>query len=234
MERFANALHECSIYRVRSCPTDGYADVYVYPPCLIHFLQAIFGQRSSERSVFATFLYFYGYFLERTCGICRSLRIHDCLPCGKKRYPFFQTIFRLVGMGRVIRFCAVWFLCIYLEGGTAYLNNLLFHQTINRAIDSFDHKKAFWYYGITFWYSVAPWSILYVATIIIAIKKKLLTTDKEKLFLSTIVSTFVLLSMFSAKLDIYMLPLFPFFTYLTILLLPKIKGKWLTFPYIFP
>ena len=126
-------------------------------------------------------------------------------------------------------FCAIWFLGIYLEGGSTYLNNLLFHQTINRAIDSFDHKKAFWYYGVTFWYSVAPWSILYITTIVIAIKKKLLTTDKEKLFLSAIVSTFVILSMFSGKLDIYMLPLFPFFTYLTILLLPKIKEKWIAF-----
>lgn len=126
-------------------------------------------------------------------------------------------------------FCAIWFLGIYLEGGSTYLNNLLFHQTINRAIDSFDHKKAFWYYGVTFWYSVAPWSILYITTIVIAIKKKLLTTDKEKLFLSAIVSTFVILSIFSGKLDIYMLPLFPFFTYLTILLLPKIKEKWIAF-----
>ncbi len=131
-------------------------------------------------------------------------------------------------------FCAVWFLSIYLEGGSTYLNNLLFHQTINRAIDSFDHKKAFWYYGVTFWYSVAPWSILYITTIVIAIKKKLLTTDKEKLFLSAIVSTFVILSMFSGKLDIYMLPLFPFFTYLTILLLPKIKEKWIAFSVYIP
>ena len=131
-------------------------------------------------------------------------------------------------------FCAIWFLGIYLEGGSTYLNNLLFHQTINRAIDSFDHKKAFWYYGVTFWYSVAPWSILYITTIVIAIKKKLLTTDKEKLFLSAIASTFVILSMFSGKLDIYMLPLFPFFTYLTILLLPKIKEKWIAFSVYIP
>lgn len=130
--------------------------------------------------------------------------------------------------------CVVWFGGVFIEGGSKYLNNLLFHQTINRAIDSFNHKKAFWYYGVTFWYSVAPWSLLYITTIIIAIKKKLLTTDKEKLFLTVIVSTFVILSVFSAKLDIYMLPLFPFFTYLTILLLPKIKEKWVTFTLYIP
>jgi len=152
----------------------------------------------------------------------------------KKEIRHFGRYFGWREWGILSGFCAIWFLCIYLEGGSAYLNNLLFHQTINRAIDSFDHKKAFWYYGVTFWYSVAPWSILYIATIVIAIKKKLLTTDKEKLFLSTIVSTFVLLSMFSGKLDIYMLPLFPFFTYLTILLLPRIKEKWIAFSVYIP
>ncbi|WP_081619458.1 ArnT family glycosyltransferase [Butyricimonas synergistica] len=136
--------------------------------------------------------------------------------------------------GILLGLCAIWFGCVFAEGGTAYLNNLLFNQTVNRAVDSFHHKEAFWYYGVTIWYSVAPWSLLYAATIIIALRKKLLTTDKEKFFFTIIASTFVLLSVFSAKLDIYMLPLFPFFTYLTILLLPKMKEKWVAFTVYIP
>lgn len=152
----------------------------------------------------------------------------------KKEIRHFGHYFGWREWGILSGLCIVWFSCIYLEGGSAYLNNLLFHQTINRAIDSFDHKKAFWYYGVTFWYAVAPWSLLYVTTLIIAIKKKLLSTDKEKFFLSIIGSTFVVLSIFSAKLDIYMLPIFPFFTYLTILLLPKEKEKWVSFALYIP
>lgn len=136
--------------------------------------------------------------------------------------------------GILLGLCAVWFGGVYAEGGNTYLNNLLFNQTVNRAIDSFHHKEAFWYYGVTIWYSIAPWSLLYVTTIIIALRRKLITTDKEKFFLVVIVSTFVLLSVFSAKLDIYMLPLFPFFTYLTVLLLPKIKEKWVAFTIYIP
>lgn len=152
----------------------------------------------------------------------------------KKDIRSLGRYFGWLEWGVLLGCCAIWFLGIYLEGGATYLNNLLFHQTINRAVDSFDHKKAFWYYGVTFWYSVAPWSILYIATILITIKKRVLTTDKEKLFLTAIVSTFVILSLFSGKLDIYMLPLFPFFTYLTILLLPKIKEKWIAFSVYIP
>ena len=105
--------------------------------------------------------------------------------------------------GILLGLCAIWFGCVYIEGGNAYLNNLLFNQTVNRAIDSFHHKEAFWYYGITIWYSIAPWSLLYIATIIIALRKKLLTTDKEKFFLTVIVSSFVLLSMFSAYYNLF-------------------------------
>lgn len=152
----------------------------------------------------------------------------------KRDIRSFRRYFRWKEWGVLSGFCAVWFLCIYLEGGSTYLKNLLFHQTINRAVDSFDHKKSFWYYGVTFWYSVAPWSILYMTTIIVAIKRKLIKTDKEKLFLSAIVSTFVILSMLSGKLDIYMLPMFPFLTYLTVLLFPKIKGKWISFSVYIP
>ena len=152
----------------------------------------------------------------------------------KKEIRQFGRYLGWSAWGILLGLCAIWFGCVYIEGGNAYLNNLLFNQTVNRAIDSFHHKEAFWYYGITIWYSIAPWSLLYIATIIIALRKKLLTTDKEKFFLTVIVSSFVLLSMFSAKLDIYMLPLFPFFTYLTVLLLPKIKEKRIAFAVYIP
>ena len=152
----------------------------------------------------------------------------------KKEIRLFGQYLGWKQWGILLGLCAVWFGCVFAEGGAAYLNNLLFNQTVNRAIDSFNHKEAFWYYGVTIWYSIAPWSLLYIATIIIALRKKLLTTDKEKFFLTVIASTFVLLSVFSAKLDIYMLPLFPFFTYLTILLLPKIKEKWVAFTVYIP
>ncbi len=152
----------------------------------------------------------------------------------KKELRHFSRYFGLVEWCVLLGLCATWFLCIYLEGGNSYLQALLFHQTINRAIDSFDHKQGFWYYGVSYWYSTAPWSILYITTFIIAIKKRLVSTDKEKFFLSIIVPTFIALSLFSAKLDIYMLPLFPFFTYLTILLLPKIHSKWIALALYIP
>lgn len=136
------------------------------------------------------------------------------------RYLGWRTWGILVGL------CAVWFGCVYAEGGNEYLNNLLFHQTLDRASDSFHHKEPLWYYCMAYWYSLAPWSILYATVIIIALRKRLLKTDLEKFFLTVIATVFVVMSLFSAKLDIYLLPIFPFFPYLTAVLLPRMRGNW--------
>ena len=78
--------------------------------------------------------------------------------------------------GILLALCAVWFGCVYAEGGKSYLNNLLFNQTVNRAVDAFHHKEPVWYYLKTIWYSLAPWILLYVAAIILGIRKHLINT----------------------------------------------------------
>ena len=55
-----------------------------------------------------------------------------------------------------------WFAGVLAEGGTEYLNNLVFHQTVGRAVDSFHHKAPFYFYGISIWYSIFPWSFLFI------------------------------------------------------------------------
>jgi len=118
---------------------------------------------------------------------------------------------------------AIWFTGVFVEGGYDYLHNLLFNQTVNRAVDSFHHKKPFYYYFEVIWYCLAPWSLLYIGLIFAGIKAKLINTDLEKFFLTIITVTFVCLSLISSKVEVYMLPAFPFFGYLTVLLLQKIK-----------
>lgn len=123
--------------------------------------------------------------------------------------------------------CIIWFGCVYLEGGKSYLNNLLFNQTVNRAVDAFHHKAPLWYYLKTIWYSLAPWILLYITAIILGLRKKLLNSDIKRFFLVIITTTFIALSIFSGKLDIYMLPIFPFIGYLAGLMLPSLPERWL-------
>lgn len=113
--------------------------------------------------------------------------------------------------------CALWFLGVYIEGGAGYLNNLLFHQTMDRAVNAFHHKRPVWYYVIAAAYSLAPWTLLVVGVMFASLKKKLIQSDMEKLFLCMSAATFVLLTCISSKLAIYLLPMLPFALYYVML-----------------
>lgn len=128
--------------------------------------------------------------------------------------------------------CGAWFAGVYAEGGNQYLNNLLFNQTVNRAVNSFHHKEPIYYYLTTSWYSLAPWSLLYAGILVMRLKKRLATTDLERFFLVVALSTLVTLSLISSKLQIYLLPAFPFITYLSVLWIPKFDSKRWMFPLV--
>lgn len=126
--------------------------------------------------------------------------------------------------------CGAWFSGVYAEGGSTYLDNLLFNQTVNRAVNSFHHKEPFFYYFITIWYSLVPWSLLVITILLYGLKKRIVSTDLERFFLSITLSTFTILSLFSSKLAVYLLPAFPFFVYLSLLWFKKLGSpRWMYF-----
>lgn len=111
---------------------------------------------------------------------------------------------------------ALWFAAVYLEGGTQYLDNLLFKQTVGRAVKSFAHNEPFYFYLISIWYSIAPWSPAVIGAIIGALvvrRHRIELPETALFFITTAISSTALLSCFSAKLSVYLLPAFPFFIY---------------------
>ncbi len=119
--------------------------------------------------------------------------------------------------------CALWFTAVWLEGGREYLDNLLFHQTVDRAVDAFHHKEPVWYYLVSVWYSLAPWSLLLAALFVAAARRRLRITPLERFFLCIVGSTFVMLSAFSSKIAVYLAPAFPFIVYLAFLFWQRIR-----------
>lgn len=113
--------------------------------------------------------------------------------------------------------CLLWFAGVYADGGKSYLSDLLFHQTFGRAVNSFHHKAPIYYYFITIWYSIAPWCLLLAGALIASFSNKEKSrSELETFFLTGIVATFVMLTAFSGKLAIYMLPIYPLMAYLFI------------------
>ena len=138
------------------------------------------------------------------------------------RYWGWKTITVLITL------CGIWFAGVYSEGGIQYLGNLLFNQTVNRAVNAFHHKESFYYYFVAIWYSLAPWSLLIITIFLVGLKKRLASTDLELFFLVVALSTFVTLSLFSSKLAVYMLPAFPFIVYLSVMWLRRLGSpRWM-------
>lgn len=138
------------------------------------------------------------------------------------RYWGWKTLTLLLAL------CGAWFAGVYAEGGSTYLNNLLFNQTVNRAVNSFHHKEPFFYYFVSIWYSMAPWSFLILGILWVGLKNRIVSTDLERFFLAITLSTFVVLSLFSSKLAVYLLPTFPFFVYLSLIWLKKLGSpRWI-------
>lgn len=123
----------------------------------------------------------------------------------------------------ILLLCLLWFTLTWIEAGTGYLKDLLFNQTYNRAVSSFHHKEPFWYYGKTFLYSFAPWSLFYLLLIFVGIKNKLIKTDIDKFFLTIITTSLLFLSVVSSKIEIYLLPIYPFVAYLSVIILRRSK-----------
>ena len=112
-----------------------------------------------------------------------------------------------------------WLAGAYLEGGRTYLQDLTLHQTFGRAVHAFHHQAPFWFYLPVIWGVAAPWCLLTLPAAALSLargrKARYQGSEalrRERLFLSVVLTGLVLLSLFSSKLAIYLLPLLPFLT----------------------
>lgn len=128
--------------------------------------------------------------------------------------------------GVIAALSALWLTGVYLDGGPEYLNNLLFHQTIDRAVSAFDHKKPFWFYLLYVWVVLFPFSPVLICAWVQSFRIRNNRSSAERLMAVASVMTFVMLSCFSSKLFIYLLPICPLITAMYPLVHDRMSWKW--------
>lgn len=130
--------------------------------------------------------------------------------------------------GILLVLCGIWFSAVWAEGGKEYLDNLLFHQTLDRAVNAFHHKRRFWYYLTSIWYTFLPWTFLMIGAVVAGfLRKTRVRNDIDRFYLTAAVSTLVLLSCISSKIQVYLLPAYPFFCYLASIYMSRYpESKW--------
>lgn len=145
------------------------------------------------------------------------------LACTRSLKDFFHY-WNALTWGILLLLCGLWWWQVYREGGMVYINDLLFHQTVGRSIDSWHHKGPWYYYLYSIWYMMAPWSLLTIGVIIWGLVKKVRLPQTIRFFLVCAGTIFVMLSIVSSKLQIYMLPAFPFINYAAFYILQELPS----------
>lgn len=148
----------------------------------------------------------------------------------KRDWKGFRKYLGLKTWGIIAALSAVWLTCVWLEGGLEYINNLLFKQTVGRAVNAFTHARPFWFYLVTILWCLAPYTLLLIGSFmasLLPVRKAGAekSSDLEILFLCTIISTAAMLSSFSSKLPIYLVPVLPFCVYLFPTVLDRIGER---------
>lgn len=194
------------------------------------------GEKTSERSRWLFPLYlFLAVFTKGPLGLLIPLCSTAVFLIACKRVHKFTRYWDRRTWGILLVCCALWFGAAYMEGGSEYLYNLLLRQTTERAINSHIHAEPFYYYIVCIWYCLAPWSLLAIGTIIASIYQKPPHSSLQQFFLSVCLTTFILLSCISSKLQIYLLPVIPFLIYSAIMVLPDFENsRWMRTTLIIP
>lgn len=131
----------------------------------------------------------------------------------EKNLKFLGKLKLQYGFVLILTFVLIWFSCVYFQkDGKEYLNLMLGQQTLGRAVQSSSHARPFYYYFLHIVVSFFPFGFLYFVGIFYSLfhwKDRIHWTSFEKWAFAWAVPGIFLLSIFSGKLDIYMLPLFP-------------------------
>ena len=135
----------------------------------------------------------------------------------EKKLSKINRYLPLGGLIMLIGLACIWLSLVYFEGGKDYLYNLTVKQTVGRGVNSFKHNRPFYYYFVESPVIFLPWSVFYVTTFILGIKNRSDAGLLERFFRTVVISTFIMLSLISSKLEIYLLPVFPFVTFLTVI-----------------
>ena len=163
----------------------------------------------------------------------------------KRKWRDIGKYLGLKTWGVIAALCAIWFTCVFFDGGMEYLDNLLFKQTMGRAVKAFTHSRPFWFYAVAILWCIAPYTFILVGGLVESvwpsgknkseISAESVRSDLEIFFLCIIGSTFVMLSSFSSKLPVYLVPMFPFVVYLFPLVSSR-KGtrRWLVWAIAIP
>lgn len=115
---------------------------------------------------------------------------------------------------------ALWLLALVILSAAqhhwAYLENLVFKQTVVRYFDAWHHHRPFYYFAKTLLTDMLPWTFPFLAAIPWRKEARRALDDKQRFAWAICLFTIVFFSLSKGKRNLYILPLYPFAVYLAV------------------
>jgi 4-amino-4-deoxy-L-arabinose transferase-like glycosyltransferase len=128
----------------------------------------------------------------------------------QKQYGQLKKLDLLPGLIIIAATAALWLVPACILGGNEYTQNILFKQTVGRAVDSYSHKQPFYYYLENFPADFNPWTIFIPSAVIFFWRKRKQGVALDLAFpLVWFAGTFIFFSLVSGKRNLYLMPLYP-------------------------
>lgn len=126
----------------------------------------------------------------------------------QREWRFFKDSSHIPGIALFVAFIGGWLALAYLTGGEDYLRGLLYQKTTSRLFETISHKEALYYYLVNFPANFIPWIVFLPSAMIYGLSAKV--RNKEFIFVVFwFIVIFVSFSLFKAKRELYLLPLYP-------------------------
>jgi len=171
-----------------------------------------FGQRKIRN------LFIYGFYISMALATLTKGPVGFVLPLLvsliyliiQKDWKGLKEMKLLSGMLLFVVIVLSWYLPAVLKGGKAYLNETLFHQTIDRYSRGWSHARPIYYYLYNFPVEFLPWFLFLPAAMVYGYSKEVFEKRKEFLFLLIWFAViFLFFSLSKGKRGLYILPLYP-------------------------
>jgi len=128
----------------------------------------------------------------------------------QKDWKAIKRMRLLTGMALFIVIVLSWYLPAVLKGGQNFINETLFHHTIDRFAKGSSHIRPIYYYFANFPVDSLPWFLFFPGAIVYGLSKRKEGISKDFLFLLVwFIVIFLFFSVSKGKRAIYLLPLYP-------------------------
>ena len=149
-----------------------------------------------------------GVFAKLQVGVIVPLLVVGGYFLIQRELRFFKDPAHIPGVALFVAFIGGWLALAYISGGEDYLWGLLYHKTASRLFETVSHTRSLYYYLVNFPGNFAPWIIFLPSALLYGLSAK--GRKKEFIFVFFwFVIILISFSLFKAKRELYLLPLYP-------------------------